>query len=175
MGGIFLSQFHLSPSPPDLNFLIESNKISGNRRRIWWGFYTLFLRQFQLFECSFKIFGNEINGNNAEGDVGGASISLDRCINGSLEVVNNLIAANWGFEGTGGMMLYSNQTSPTVNILNNTITGNDGYGLVATSAGSSSNIDNFSLNLTNTIINGNQPKAERMKLTSQTAITESWF
>ncbi len=126
------------------------------------GIYAnLIFTNFNYLGVPSKILGNEINGNNAEGDVGGASISFDRSVRGSLEAINNLIAANWGFEGTGGMILRSNQTSPTVNtvnMVNNTIARNDGYGLVVTSDGSSIR-DYFSLNLTNTIINTNRPKS----------------
>jgi hypothetical protein len=160
-GGIFLSADSTSVlHPAGLSFLIESNKINGNVAGEYGGgiYANLIFTNFNYLGVPSKIFGNEINGNNAEGDVGGTYISFDRCMKGSLEVINNLVAANWGFEGTGGIMLSSNQTSPTVNIINNTITRNDGYGLGVTSAGSSDR-DNFSLNLTNTIINTNQPKS----------------
>ncbi len=146
-------------------FRIRKNQMSGNRSLsegggVWVYFY------YGAFEGGGKesyIRGNDICGNKASFGYPGLFLNLYDSASSTLDITNNLIVGNWSERGrsmletAGGVYLHSENTSPTIDFANNTVTANHGYGLQAESDGEPGETDDFTLNLHNNVLSGNYP------------------
>lgn len=156
-GGIYITGYtstgYSGRSAIDLS--IEGNEINGNVAGYGeGGIYTTFYRT--DYKSSF-IKSNKITGNTAT-YYGGVTIDFSEGTSSTsspFEIINNLVATNWGKSSLGGVTISSYKTSPTVSFINNTVTANNGVGLWVDSSGESGSPDNFTLTLKNNIIKGN--------------------
>lgn len=137
-----------------IDLSIEGNEIGGNSAAYGGGTY---ISLYRTDGKSSFMKSNKITGNTAL-NYGGGSISFSEATSSTsspFEIINNLVATNWGKSSEGGLYLSSYKTSPTVSFINNTVTANNGSGLRIDSDGESGSPDNFILTLKNNIIKGN--------------------
>ncbi len=140
-----------------LRLSVKGCRINGNEAQTGGGFYLDIENSvYEHAASSPGLQQNEICGNKAYDNYGAGYLRFRGGTIAAFDMVNNLVASNWDANGTGNLYFYSYDASPTLNFVNNTVTGNDGNGLRIHSRGQGGTKDDFTFNLENSIVTGNQ-------------------